>query len=172
MSIQESNRIVLKKAGSIIITLLLIFAIFIVILVAAGPFLGIRTSIVLSGSMEPAINTGSVIITRPIAPEAIHVGDIISFSSRSGTFVTTHRVIGIEQNPELLFITKGDANRGKDPAPISPDQVLGKLFLVLPGLGYLISYIKNPVALIILIVVPLVIVLGFELDKRWIRGEK
>ena len=130
MSIQESNRIVLKKAGSIIITLLLILRSCIVILVAAGPFLGVRTSIVLSGSMEPAINTGSVIITRPIAPEAIHVGDIISFSSRSGTFVTTHRVIGIEQNPELLFITKGDANRGKDPAPISPDQVLGKLFLV------------------------------------------
>jgi signal peptidase len=163
---------VLKRAGSVLITIVLILAVLTVIIVAAGPLFGVRTNIVLSGSMEPAISTGSIIITRPISPGAIEVGDIITYASRSGTFITTHRVIGIEQNPDLRFITKGDANRDKDPAPISPDQVLGKLFLVIPGLGYLISYIKNPVALIILIVVPLVIVLGFELDKRWVRGEK
>lgn len=172
MTIQESSRKTLKKAGSVIIAIVLIFAISIAALVVAGPFFGVRTNIVLSGSMEPAISTGSVIITRPIAPESIQIGDIISFSSRSGTFLTTHRVIDIERTPELRFITKGDANREKDPAPIPSGQVLGKLFFVIPGLGYLVSYLRNPLGLVLLVGIPAIIILAFELEKRWIKEEE
>ncbi len=172
MHIQKFSSINLKKVGSIILTLICIFVIFIVLLVAAGPYFGIRTNIVISGSMEPAIGTGSVIITRPIAPENIRVGDIISYSSRTGVYEVTHRVIGIEQTPDLHFITKGDANQDKDPTPIPAEQVLGKLFLVIPGLGYLITYMRNPIAIIMLIGIPAIILLWFELDKMWVRGEK
>lgn len=172
MDIQDSSRRTLKKAGSVIITILFVIGIAIAALVVAGPFFGFRTNIVLSGSMEPAIGTGSVIITRPVAPDHIQMGDIIIFSSGSGRFLTTHRVIGIERTPELRFITKGDANQDKDPAPIPSDQVLGKLLVVIPSLGFLISYIRNPLGLVLLIGIPAVIILAFELDKLWVRGEK
>lgn len=122
--------------------------------------------------MAPAISAGDVIITIPVAPDAVRVGDIISFTSQSGSFVTTHRVIDIERAPDLRFITKGDANRDKDPTPIPAKQVAGKMVLIIPSLGYATRYLRNPLALTILVTVPLAILLWFELDKRWGRRER
>lgn len=162
----------LQNAVSVIITLVLILAVIAVILVAAGPVFGVRTNIVLSGSMEPAIGTGSVIISRPVNPEEIRTGDIIVFASRTGSFITTHRVIGIERTPGLQFITKGDANRGQDPSPIPAGQVLGTPVLVIPYLGFVIPFARSPLGMVILIGIPALILIAFEVKERWIRDEK
>jgi signal peptidase len=167
----QTTRYTLKKARSVLITVLVILALFSVVLVVLGPWFGVRTDIVLSGSMEPAIGTGSVIITRPVAPEDIQIGDIILFTSRSGASIITHRVIGIEQTPELQFITKGDANRDRDPTPIPARQVIGTLFLAIPYLGYLVTSLRTPLGILFLIGIPAGILVANEL-KTWIERGK
>lgn len=52
--------------------------------------LGYQMYIVLSGSMSPAIETGSIAVVKPVAPESIQVGDVITFDGGSSS-VTTHR---------------------------------------------------------------------------------
>ena len=73
---------------------------------------------VLSGSMEPAIRTGDVIIVEPLRPEhEIREGDVITFRAADAPdMLITHRVIGIVSvNGEpAAYVTKGDANEAPD----------------------------------------------------------
>ena len=66
---------------------------------------------VISGSMEPEIPVGSLILVAPSQPESIIEGDIIAFESTDS--VVTHRVV---ENKKLEgeLITKGDANEKED----------------------------------------------------------
>jgi signal peptidase len=132
-----------------------------------GPALGWRVNVVFSGSMEPAIHTGSVIITGPIAPEQVMVGDIVIYSS--GRSYTTHRVIDIVHDPGLQFITKGDANEDPDPSPIPAEWIAGRFFYHIPYLGYVIAFLKTPLGLVLTIGIPALILFAYEVDRRWIR---
>lgn len=100
--------------------------------------------VVLSGSMEPSIPTGSVIFT--LSDEEICIGDIITFQ-KQGT-VITHRIDGRTQNG---YITKGDANSLVDAGTVSIDQIIGKVLFYIPYLGYLISFFQSFPLLFILI---------------------
>ena len=75
-------------------------------------FLGIKTYVIISGSMEPNISVGDIVIARNIKNEEreLKIGDIISF--RSGHSVITHRIVNIEKdnNGVLRIRTKGDSN--------------------------------------------------------------
>jgi signal peptidase len=67
---------------------------------------------VYTGSMEPAIPVGSVVVIKPANPETLKVGDIICFKTEAESPKTvTHRIIGITSQG---FITKGDANEDPD----------------------------------------------------------
>lgn len=94
---------------------------------------------VLSGSMEPSINPGDVVVVVPTRPDRdVHVGDVVTFQPVSGDpTLVTHRVVAksITANG-VLFTTKGDANRADD-QPIRSEQVVGKFFVRVPLVGYL-----------------------------------
>src|SRR3990167_3351690 len=67
----------------------------------------IEVKIVKSGSMEPAIPTGSVVMVRPSVSYA--VGDVITFGKDTKTDIpTTHRIVAM--NADNTFTVKGDAN--------------------------------------------------------------
>lgn len=105
----------------------------------AGPALWeYRLLTVLSGSMEPRIPTGAMIVSQPIAPEDLRVGDIITFISPGPEqIVLTHRVIEIvEAGAEPLVRTRGDANSADDPwtARLHGGKVW-RTTHVLPGIG-------------------------------------
>jgi len=134
-----------------------------------GPVFGWRVNVVFSGSMEPEIRTGNVIITGPVSPEEVVVGDIIIYSS-STSFVT-HRVIDIVRDPSLQFITKGDANEDPDPTPIPAERLAGRFVYQIANLGYVIAFLKTPLGLILTIGIPLLILVAFEVQKRWIKEE-
>ena len=108
----------LKKMGRIAAILFLILIISGSLFTIISPFFGWRTEVVISGSMEPAIQTGSVVIVRPIVPDTIRTGDIIMFSSLDMRSLTTHRVVNVESEPGLQFITRGDANNNPDINPV------------------------------------------------------
>jgi signal peptidase len=95
-----------------------------IVVVAAGllvvQMLGFKPMAVLSGSMEPAYATGSVVFVDTNASVgSIAVGDTITYSLGESSTVVTHRVIAIDPD-KSLFTTKGDANDTEDgPVPFS-----------------------------------------------------
>ncbi|MGI6703795.1 MAG: signal peptidase I [Clostridia bacterium] len=107
--------------------------------ITGGPpmIAGHHMYIVLSGSMSPAFDTGSVIFVEPMEPEDIREGDIITYRGLGdSSLLTTHRVMGIEGSGQALeFITKGDANDVNDPYPIPGENLVGRVDAVGSILG-------------------------------------
>lgn len=95
--------------------------------------IGIRPFIVMSGSMEPEIMTGSIAFIDTKNQEA-DAGDIITF--HTGDALVTHRVFAIRDG---LYQTKGDANDQPDVELVSAEQVEGKYRYNIPKLGFLLA---------------------------------
>lgn len=101
---------------------------------------------VLSGSMSPTIPTGAVVLVKPVDPQVIEAGDVITFQTAPGVaeFVT-HRVVRVQQDTDpLSFVTKGDANRGEDIDPVPAGAVRGEVWFHVPYLGTLSEFVKSP----------------------------
>ena len=110
--------------------------------------------------MEPAIMTGDVIVIKSFAEYQIN--DVVTFTNNSGK-VVTHRIIEVNNNGgEKSFDTKGDANRSGDDDAISPAQIIGKVVLVIPKLGYIVAFSKTPLGIMFLLLIPAAI---FALDE-------
>jgi signal peptidase len=113
---------------------------------------------VLSGSMSPQIPTGSVVLVRPIEPEQIRVGDVITFQAEPGVarFVS-HRVVRIERDGAsgaLSFVTKGDANPGEDLDPVPAGAVRGRVWFHVPYAGTASDIVRSPQGMLLLVVLP------------------
>ena len=145
----------------------------IILLIAAAaftflaPHFGWSVDTVFSGSMEPALKVGGVVVTQPIEPEEIKVGDILTFYSPLGKQLTSHRVIAVEQGPSLHFSTKGDANEDADPFTLPPENVVGKVCLHIPYFGYAIQFIKTPLGFLLTLCLPGLIIIVMELRNIW-----
>ncbi|MDD1677505.1 MAG: signal peptidase I, partial [Methanomicrobiales archaeon] len=98
-----------------ILTIVVIVLVLLIAVIFCLPHFGWRVDAVLSGSMEPAMHTGGVIISRPVPEQEIRVGDIITFASPQGNGFISHRVTAIETASPLVVHTKGDANEDADP---------------------------------------------------------
>ncbi|MDQ4145119.1 MAG: signal peptidase I [Actinomycetota bacterium] len=117
-------------------------------LLATGVFLvtGGKALIVRSGSMEPAIGVGDLVMTKTIRPTDVEVGEVISFSdpTRSGTLVT-HRVRKMQDlGGRIAFVTKGDTNGGVERWTIARSGSVGRLIFTIPKLGQAVSWAAEP----------------------------
>lgn len=96
---------------------------------------GYQMYTVVSGSMEAALPVGSLVYVKYQEPESIEKKDIIAFyGSNESSSIITHRVV---YNKKLTgeFVTKGDTNKEKDMNPISYNQYMGKVVLMIPVIG-------------------------------------
>ena len=128
---------------------------------------GVKTFFVQSGSMEPAIRTGSIVVTRPA--ESYKIGDVITYNSANvpGTLVT-HRIIEIrEKSGGPVYLTKGDANDTGDGQEILRSSVIGKVAFSIPYMGYAVAAAKQPTGFLVLIVVPAGVIIIDESRKVW-----
>lgn len=115
--------------------------------------------VVMSGSMEPTIKTGSVVVIKP--QKDYFNGDVITFQDPTKSKnTTTHRIV---EASDSAYLTKGDANKTSDMSEIRKSQILGKQILSVPFIGYVINFAKTQTGLIILIVIPAVIIVYNEL---------
>ena len=119
---------------------------------------------VTSGSMEPEIPVGGIVIVRKVKPDSLKVGDVISFYSNdvdiSGK-VNTHRIIEIKQSEsgEKIFRTKGDANEYADTAAVFEIDLVGKMIMNLGSVGgSVFDVLRNPTIILIFIVLPLIFI--------------
>lgn len=126
---------------------------------------GFKIYTVVSGSMEPAIHIGSVVVSQP-QPE-YKVGDVITFVPNGAKKAdsVTHRIFAVKKDAKgaTFFETKGDANKTPDIEPVSAKSVLGKEVLAIPYLGYPISFAKTRDGLIFLIIIPATLIIYSEL---------
>ncbi len=132
-----------------------------------------RFLVVQSGSMEPKLKLGSVILVLPKKQEIIspvgflpkfQKGEIISYLA--GKETVTHRIVSLEKiDGKIFYQTKGDANQGADVEKIPEEKVLGKVAFSLPYLGYFISFAKTQMGFIALIIIPATIIVYSEILK-------
>ena len=132
-------------------------------------FLGIKTYVSISGSMEPNISVGDIVIARNIKNEEreLKIGDIISF--RSGHSVITHRIVNIEKdkNGVLRIRTKGDSNNTEDGVDILINNIEGKVIAVIPKIGSIVRLLHDrTVLMIFLVVVYIYIIKSFKKNQR------
>ena len=140
------------NAFSILTNVMGIILIVLVVLVLVPVFLpkilGYQTFNVISGSMEPSLPVGSLVLTKGIPAEEVQVGDVIVFH-RGGTAVT-HRVVE-NQVEEQQFITKGDANKAEDFQPVPYQDLVGVVRHHYATLGALMGFFTTLTGKIILI---------------------
>jgi len=132
-----------------------------------APRFGWQVDTVLSGSMEPAIPTGSILVSRTVPSDEIQVGDIITFSGSGRDRFITHRVTRIDRTNGLVYTTKGDANNVEDPFTVPAEHVVGKELVHIPFLGFLLSFVKTPFGMILTLVIPGLLIIGLELREFW-----
>ena len=150
--------------GLAIVVLLMIAAVFIYL----GPHIGWRVDAVLSGSMEPEVKTGSLVVTHSVDAEEIEVGDIITFYPNAAEEnMVTHRVIGIGYSSSLYFETKGDANEDPDPVTVPARNLVGKVNFHMPYWGYFTEFIKTPFGFLLAVVIPGSIIIAVYVITIW-----
>lgn len=171
----------IKIIGNIIFYVILISLLLVTLIMGkasktgqAPSFLGYKVYSVLTGSMNPTIEPGGLIIIKEVSAQNVKEGDVITFGSASTDNVTTHRVIGIENNNGIKFITKGDANNVQDPNPVDSKLLIGKVVKFIPYAGSVAMFIQENMFLIIaeLIIVFIIFILIGKIIKLGIENKK
>lgn len=118
------------------------------VILACLPFVlprlfGYEVYAIVSGSMEPAVLTGSAVYVEHVWPEQVTEGDIITFyGGGNGDLVTTHRVME-NRREKREFLTKGDANPQPDMLPRSYESLIGRVKWVIPYAGMVLEVISG-----------------------------
>ena len=134
-------------------------------------FFGIKPFVVTTGSMEPVIYGGDLVIVKTADPSKLKEKDIISF--KEGDAVITHRIIKLtETDGKPAFVTKGDANNVEDGNPVSYSQVEGLYLFKISKLGRLALYMQEPIGMFVFVGIPLCGFIIYDIRRRRLADQK
>ncbi len=123
---------------------------------------GSTTYVVTHGvSMEPRFHTGDLALVR--SRSSYHVGEIVAYDSRMFHTIVLHRIIGRDGS---RYVFKGDNNNFVDPEHPRASQLLGALWLHVPGVGATLQSIRSPLLVGALIAVGMLILTGSVFARR------
>jgi signal peptidase I len=130
---------------------------------------GARPHTVLTGSMEPVIAPGDVVIDERVAPTEARVGDVVTFRDpEDQSRLITHRVRSIRRaGAHLWFVTQGDANNTTERWRIAAEGELGRVAYSVPWVGHVAVITHTPLGLALLLIVPLLLLALDELMRIW-----
>ncbi|KLN72387.1 signal peptidase I [Rhodococcus qingshengii] len=137
-------------------TLLLAISAVIIATIVVPFFAGAQRFTILTGSMRPTYNPGSLVVVKPVDPSELGIGTPITYQLESGQpTVVTHRIIATSENQkgERTFITQGDANGEPDEKEVRPVQIRGKVWYSLPYLGYVNTWLTGEQRTVIVVIV-------------------
>ncbi|WP_181784056.1 signal peptidase I [Pseudonocardia pini] len=142
-----------RRVLGAVVGVVVLAAVALAALVAVVPLAVGGTSLtVLTGSMEPTLPVGSVVVLKPIDAAQVKPGDVLNFTDREAasgrTRVVTHRVVEVLPGPG--FVTRGDANPANDPEPVAAQDVHGVLWYDVPYVGTIRERLTTPAGLAIL----------------------
>ena len=137
--------------------------------------IGLQPFTVLSGSMVPTYEVGSLIYVKSVDYKELKVGDPITYMLSENT-VVTHRIIEVlvdEEDPNTIrYFTQGDANAAPDGVSVHYKNIIGKPVFSIPYLGYVSSYIQNPPGMYVAIAAGAVLILLVFLPDIFADDEK
>ncbi len=163
-----------KKAKNIVSTIILVILIAFVVILFIMRFSGVTPSLfgyqifrVSSGSTEPVLAKGDVILVQKVPLSEINEGDIITYKSQEKKIkdrMVTHRVVAKPEltNGRYSFRTKGDVNGTELDPVVYGDQVQGRYVKKLPLIDKVYSFLFSPYGLIVFILI-ILLLFGFEL---------
>lgn len=125
-----------------------------------SPVFGYTMLEVVSGSMEPTIHVGDMIIVDTYAKN-YKENDIITFKDENGALVT-HRIISLDGD---VMITKGDNNDSPDPLNTT-DQIIGRYVTKLTGLGRVLAAFKSPMTMVLILIIGILTCVLVSTDKE------
>jgi len=176
LTLRSATIVALRSMFRMAVLAVVISAGLAMIAIGLGPRLGAyRTLTVLTGSMDPAIPAGSLVVVIPADPAAIRVGDVVTFNAPiDGDPVVTHRVAEVvEAGAAPVVRTKGDANAEPDPwlARIEGGRVW-KVAGAVPHAGTAISRLRSPALRpVLLYAIPAIVGLWWLADI-WTDGRR
>lgn len=169
-----------RQRINVLITVLLIFAVLLCLWVTVQVIgkgyvnlFGYSTFRVVTGSMEPTIPVGSLLICKQVGMETVQVGDIICFRAEESAIfgqMVTHRVTAVFPmvDGSLLFETRGDANLVADGFMVSQNNFVGKVIWYTGAnnvLSSILSFFSNKIGFLACIVIPILILGGFLMKE-------
>ena len=143
-------------------------------LAVGGPvLLGGQPMIVRSGSMEPLIHTGDLVVMRTIAPAEIAIGDVITFPDPTGSGrLLTHRVRDLTLAGGIARVTtKGDAVTGREVWEVPAGGAVGRVEYRIWKAGYVITWFKSASGLLLIGAAAAVVIAAWVLVGVW-RAER
>ncbi len=164
----------IKWAVSAVMMLATLFALFVGF---SAIVLGWQFNTVMSGSMSPTLEEGDIVVAQPVNPEAIEVGDIITYYSPQLGKTVVHRVIEKHMDSELYaspepdagsqlcFRTQGDANENPDSHIVPAQNVVGRVRFDVPLLGHALQSLKTPLGSVLLFGLPGAMIMAMELKN-------
>lgn len=161
-----------------IIAIFLMCSLLIVFQVAKNPnempsLFGYKMFNVVSGSMEPNLKIGDIVIVKKVEKENIKEENIITF--RQGNGIVTHRVVDIiKENEDVYYRTKGDNNNANDEQLVNYKDIEGIYVFKISKVGLLINNIKNTTSIIIIVLILYFIykLMQMKDDRKVTRHEK
>ncbi|PMC36773.1 signal peptidase I [Bacillus sp. UMB0899] len=131
---------------------------------------GYQLKTVLSGSMEPNIQTGSIIAVKSVDEderEKFQKGDVITFLEEDR--LVTHRILEVKKTgSHIQYITKGDNNNTPDSNPVLADNVKAAYDgFTIPHLGYFINFAQSTNGSFLFMILPGILLLGYSILTIW-----
>ena len=134
--------------------------------------MGIKPFIVLTGSMEPNIKTGDLVLVKEVDIEQLKEGDIIAFRHTEEDVVLIHRIVGKEtQEEKIILRTKGDNNQTEDKYNVDCEKIEGIYIMRFEQIGTIAMFIRSPEGLVISILAIISIFFLWQLRKSLKREQ-
>ena len=121
--------------GAVIVLAVLVFGTLAVVAVLPIVIPGVTSASITSGSMEPKLRPGDVVVAVSQGDAPIAEGTIVVFEDPTRGDLVTHRIVGVDANGN--YVTKGDANGINDVTPVPPENIRGVGRWVVPYVGLL-----------------------------------
>lgn len=168
----KRKKSVVKKVLDWAVNVIVALAVLLVVFMFFAPRLGINMHPVLSGSMEPALKVGGVVVTKLITLEEVKRGDVISY--KIGEQRITHRVVEVgQEGGKIHFQTKGDANEEPDPYAVIPKgKKVPKVVFFVPYFGFLAGFMKNKLNFFLLVGIPAALLTALYVADIWREARK
>jgi signal peptidase I len=118
----------------VVVATVLVAVLGLVVLALAPRLVGFEGHVVVSGSMEPRLSPGDVVLTRPVLPQDLQPGQVLLFPDPEGADrLVLHRLVSFDERGDL--VTRGDANQSNDSTSVPASSVIGAAQLRVPYVG-------------------------------------
>ena len=153
---KRMKRISSIVSGILMVLLISVASIVVITKISGGEpqLFGYQLKTVLSGSMEPGIQTGSIIaVKQAIDKTSFKEGDVITFQEDENILIT-HRITEVVKSGDsVLYRTKGDNNNAEDMNPVLSDNVVAEYTgFTVPYVGYFINFTQSKNGALLLLI--------------------